>query len=86
MDITPLVAAIGPIQKILAVARPAGLLIVHTREGHVPDMSDCPPYKMERSRKAGAEIGSKGPLGRLLVRGEVGRDFVEALRPKVGTG
>ena len=84
LDITPLVAAIGPIQKLLAVARPAGLLIVHTREGHVPDLSDCPPYKMERSRKAGAEIGSKGPLGRLLVRGEVGHDFVEALRPKVG--
>ena len=84
LDITPLVAAIGPIQKLLAVARPVGMLIVHTREGHVPDLSDCPPYKMERSRKAGAEIGSKGPLGRLLVRGEVGHDFVEALRPKVG--
>ncbi len=84
LDISPLVAAIGPIQKLLAVARPAGLLIVHTREGHMPDLSDCPPYKMERSRKAGAEIGSKGPLGRLLVRGEVGHDFVEALRPKVG--
>lgn len=84
LDITPLVTTIEPIQKILAVARPAGLLIVHTREGHVPDLSDCPPYKMERSRKAGAEIGSKGPLGRLLVRGEVGHDFVDALRPKVG--
>ncbi len=84
LDITPLVAAIAPIQKLLAVARPAGLLIVHTREGHVPDLSDCPPYKMERSRKAGAEIGSKGPLGRLLVRGEVGHDFVDSLRPKAG--
>ena len=81
LDITPLVAAIAPIQKLLAVARPAGLLIVHTREGHVPDLSDCPPYKLERSLKAGAEIGSKGPLGRLLVRGEMGHDFVEPLRP-----
>jgi biuret amidohydrolase len=81
LDITPLVAAIAPIQKLLAVARPAGLLIVHTREGHVPDLSDCPPYKLERSRKAGAEIGSKGPLGRLLVRGEVGHDFIDTLRP-----
>ena len=63
------------------MARGAGLLIVHTREGHMPDLSDCPPYKLERSRRAGAEIGSKGPLGRLLVRGEVGHDFIDALRP-----
>ena len=81
IDIAPLVAAIAPIQKLLAVARPAGLLIVHTREGHVPDLSDCPPYKLERSRRAGAEVGSKGPLGRLLVRGEPGHDFIDTLRP-----
>ncbi len=81
LDIAPLVATIHPIGKLLAAARKAGLLIVHTREGHMPDLSDCPPYKLERSRRAGAEIGSKGPLGRLLVRGEVGHDFVEALRP-----
>lgn len=81
LDIAPLAATIRPIGKLLAVAREAGLLIVHTREGHVPDLSDCPPYKLERSRRAGAEIGSKGPLGRLLVRGEVGHDFVDALRP-----
>ena len=81
LDIAPLVATIRPIEKLLAVVRKAGLLIVHTREGHVPDLSDCPPYKLERSRRAGAQIGSKGPLGRLLVRGEVGHDFVEALRP-----
>ena len=84
LNIAPLVAAIRPIQKLLAVARTAGLLIVHTREGHLPDLSDCPPYKLERSRRANAEIGSKGPLGRLLVRGEVGHDFVEALRPQAG--
>jgi nicotinamidase-related amidase len=81
LDIAPLVAAIRPIEKLLAVGRKAGLLIVHTREGHMPDLSDCPPYKLERSRRAGAEIGSNGPLGRLLVRGEAGHDFVEALRP-----
>lgn len=81
LNITPLVATIRPIEQLLAVGRAAGLLIVHTREGHVPDLSDCPPYKRERSRRAGAEIGSKGPLGRLLVRGEAGHDFVEALRP-----
>jgi biuret amidohydrolase len=81
LDIAPLVATIQPIEKLLAVGRKAGLLIVHTREGHLPDLSDCPPYKLERSRRAGAEIGSKGPLGRLLVRGEGGHDFVGALRP-----
>lgn len=81
LDIAPLASTIGPIGKLLAEGRKAGLLIVHTREGHVPDLSDCPPYKLERSRRAGAEIGSKGPLGRLLVRGEVGHDFVDALRP-----
>ena len=81
LDIAPLVATIRPIEKLLAVGRKAGLLIVHTREGHVPDLSDCPPYKLERSRRAGAEVGSKGPLGRLLVRGEVGHDIVETLRP-----
>lgn len=82
LDIAPLIATIRPIENLLAVGRAAGLLIVHTREGHVPDLSDCPSYKLERSRRAGAEIGSKGPLGRLLVRGEVGHDFVESLRPK----
>lgn len=82
LDIAPLAATIRPIEQLLAVGRAAGLLIVHTREGHVPDLSDCPPYKRERSRRAGAEIGSKGPLGRLLVRGETGHDFVEALRPR----
>ena len=81
LDIAPLAATIRPIEKLLTVGRKAGLLIVHTREGHVPDLSDCPPYKLERSRRAGAEIGSKGPLGRLLVRGEFGHDFVDALRP-----
>ena len=81
LNIAPLIAAIRPIGKLLSVGRVSGLLIVHTREGHLPDLSDCPPYKLERSRRANAEIGSKGPLGRLLVRGEVGHDFVDALRP-----
>jgi nicotinamidase-related amidase len=84
LDIAPLAAAIGPVGKVLAAARSAGITIIHTREGHLPDLSDCPPYKLERSRKAGAEIGSKGPLGRLLVRGEAGHDFVDDLRPLSG--
>jgi nicotinamidase-related amidase len=84
LNIEHLVAAISPVGTVLTAARAAGLLIVHTREGHLPDLSDCSPYKLERSRRAGAEIGSKGPLGRLLVRGEAGHDFVDDLRPLVG--
>jgi nicotinamidase-related amidase len=84
LDIAPLRGAIAPVAAVLAAARAAGLAIVHTREGHLADLSDCPPYKLERSRRAGAEIGSKGPLGRLLVRGEFGHDFVDELRPMTG--
>ena len=68
-------------QRLLDAARAAGVTIVHTREGYAPDLSDCSPPKRERSRRAGAEIGSAGPLGRLLIRGEYGHDFVDELRP-----
>ena len=79
------VQAIVPnVQRILAAAREHGLLVVHTREGHEPDLSDLPPAKQERSMAAGGEIGAKGPLGRFLVRGEYGHDFVDALRPQEG--
>ena len=84
LNIVPLQAAIAPVRKLLDAARAAGLMIVHTREGHVPDLSDCPPYKLARSRNAGAEIGSPGPLGRLLVRGEPGHDFIDELKPVPG--
>ena len=84
VDIAPLQAAVPAVRKLLDAARAAGLMIVHTREGHVPDLSDCPPYKLARSRNAGAEIGSAGPLGRLLVRGEPGHDFIDDLRPAAG--
>jgi len=84
MDIAPLRAAIGPVGRLLAAARAAGLTIVHTREGHLPDLSDCPPTKLARSRNAGAQIGSPGPMGRLLVRGEHGHDFIDDLQPLPG--
>ena len=84
LDIAPLQAAIAPVRKLLDAARAAGLMIVHTREGHVPDLSDCPPVKLARSRNAGAEIGSAGPLGRLLIRGEAGHGFIEELQPAAG--
>ena len=84
MDIGPLRAAIEPVGTLLAAARAARLTIVHTREGHLPDLSDCPPYKLARSRNAGAQIGSPGPMGRLLVRGEHGHDFIDDLQPLPG--
>jgi biuret amidohydrolase len=68
-------------ERLLAAARKAGHFIVHTREGYASDLSDCVPAKRARSRKAGAEIGSPGPLGRLLIRGEFGHDFVDELQP-----
>jgi len=81
IDIAPMQAVVLQVQRLLTVARAAGLHVFHTREGHLPDLSDCPPAKLARSVAAGAPIGSAGPLGRLLVRGEQGHDFVPALRP-----
>ena len=84
LNIAPLQGVIPAVWRVLDAARAAGLMIVHTREGHLPDLSDCPPVKLARSRNAGAEIGSTGPLGRLLIRGESGHDFIDELRPAAG--
>jgi nicotinamidase-related amidase len=84
IDIAPMQAVVANTVRLLQAARAAGLLVVHTREGHLSDLSDCPPTKLARSVAAGAPIGSLGPLGRLLVRGEQGHDFVDAVRPVSG--
>lgn len=84
IDIGPMQAVVANAVRLLRAARAAGLLVVHTREGHLSDLSDCPPTKLARSIQAGAPIGSTGPLGRLLVRGEQGHDFVDAVRPVGG--
>jgi nicotinamidase-related amidase len=73
-----------PAAKLLAAARQANHLVLHTREGYAPDLSDCSPAKLERSRKAGSEIGSLGPMGRLLIRGEHGHDLIDELKPIAG--
>ena len=81
MNISSMQAVVSKVQALLQAARAAGLLVVHTREGHPPDMADCSPAKLQRSVEAGAPIGSVGPLGRLLIQGEYGHDFVDELQP-----
>jgi biuret amidohydrolase len=82
-DVTPLQATIAPIRKVLDKARKIGMLVIHTREGHRPDLTDCPPTKLVRGRGK-TRIGDPGPMGRILVRGEVGHDIVPELYPKPG--
>ena len=82
-DVTKLQAAVKPLQAVLAAARAAGLLVIHTREGHRPDLSDAPPAKVERGAPS-ARIGDAGPMGRILIRGEPGHDIIRELYPTAG--
>ena len=82
-DVTRLQAIVPTLQHLLAAWRARGLTIVHTQEGHAPDLSDCPSAKRLRG-KPGLRIGDSGPMGRILVLGEPGNDFVAELRPQPG--
>jgi nicotinamidase-related amidase len=82
-DVSLLRAAIGPCQALLDGMRKSKVLIIHTREGHRPDLSDAPRAKVERGAPS-MRIGDLGPMGRILIRGERGHDFIDELQPLAG--
>ena len=82
-DVSLLRRTIAPTRRLLEAARRTGLGVIHTREGHRPDLADLPPAKKARRRLA-AGIGDPGPMGRILVRGEPGHDIIPELYPLPG--
>ena len=82
-DVSLLSAAVAPCAALLEMARARRMLVVHTREGHRPDLSDAPRAKVERGSPS-MRIGARGPMGRILVRGEPGHDIVPELYPREG--
>ena len=81
-DTSLLLAAVEPTRRVLEKARQIGMFIIHTREGHRPDLSDCPAAKLTRGGVT--FIGTDSPMGRILVRGEKGHDIIHQLYPKAG--
>ena len=82
-DVSLLDAAVVPCRAVLDAARGAGILVIHTREGHKPDLSDAPPAKVNRGTPS-LRIGAPGPMGRILIRGEPGHDIIPGLYPAEG--
>jgi biuret amidohydrolase len=82
-DVRPLQAIVPTVARLIDGARAAGVAVIHTRECHAPDLSDCPPSKRLRG-KPSARIGDPGPMGRILIAGEPGADIVPGLAPQAG--
>jgi len=82
-DVSQLRRTIAPLAAFMATWRAAGLPILHTREGHLPDLTDCPPAKLERGAPS-KRIGDPGAFGRILIRGEYGHDIIDELQPAPG--
>ncbi len=82
-DVRPLRAILPAVLRLLQAFRDAGLPIIHTKEGHMPDLSDCPPSKRTRGRGQ-LRIGDAGPMGRILILGEPGNDFAPEVKPIPG--
>ena len=82
-DVSRLAAAVEPCRAVLDAARRRGMLVIYTREGHLSDLSDAPPAKVERGHP-NLRIGAPGPMGRILIRGEPGHDIIPALSPIPG--
>ena len=79
-DVGQLLKVVPPLTALIAAARASGVMVIHTREGHRPDLSDCPPAKLTRGAPS-KRIGDPGKYGRILIRGEYGHDIVDELAP-----
>jgi nicotinamidase-related amidase len=79
-DVDQLAKVVPPLAALIAAAREAGIMVIHTREGHKPDLADCPPAKLMRGAPS-KRIGDPGKYGRILIRGEYGHDIVDELAP-----
>ena len=79
-DVDLLLKVVPPLSALIAAARSAGIMVIHTREGHEPDLSDCPPAKLNRGAPS-KRIGDEGKYGRILIRGEYGHDIIDELAP-----
>ncbi|WP_101946810.1 cysteine hydrolase family protein [Mycobacterium sp. 3519A] len=82
-DVDQLLKVVPLLAELIAAARAAGVMVIHTREGHQPDLSDCPPAKLNRGAPS-KRIGDEGKYGRILIRGEYGHDIVDELAPVDG--